>query len=106
MTRAAPDPAGGAGGVAGLSQDLGRQETGRLDWGGLLRVGLRELRLRPDEFWALTPAELALMMGLDHAPAPMSRDRLADLARLYPDIPASAPVQQEDDMRGDTDGNG
>lgn len=75
-----------------------------LDWTGLMRVGLRELRLHPDAFWALTPAELALMLGLDRAPAPMSRDRLADLARLYPD--ARAPGTEHDDTGDDTDGDG
>lgn len=60
---------------------------GGLDWPGMMRAGLRELRLHPDQFWSLTPAELALMLG-HGAPQPrMTRDRLADLAARYPDAP-------------------
>lgn len=57
-----------------------------LDWPGLMRAGITGLRLKPDEFWALTPAELALMLGIEGtAPHAMTRDRLAELAVLYPD---------------------
>lgn len=57
-----------------------------IDWTALLRLGLHGLRLTPDQFWALTPAELALMAGLDPQTAPaMARDRLAELSALYPD---------------------
>lgn len=66
----------------------------RLDWRGLLRAGLHELRLTPDQFWALTPAELAVMLGLEAAPAAMTRDRLASLSQLYPDIPAATPADK------------
>ena len=58
-----------------------------LDWPGLMRAGLQGLRLRPAEFWALTPAELQIMLGLDRAQAPMGRDRLDDLLRAFPDTP-------------------
>lgn len=64
---------------------------GGLDWPGLMRAGLRGLGLRPDQFWALTPAELALMMGIEAGPAAMTRGRLAELAARYPDRPAAAP---------------
>lgn len=73
---------------------------GALDWPGLLRAGLRELRLTPDQFWALTPAELALMLNLEAGPAPMTRAGLSQLARLYPDAPAAAP---ETPIKGDDD---
>ncbi len=56
-----------------------------LDWPALLRAGLHTLRLKPAEFWALTPAELGLMLGLDGRPLPMNRAELDDLSRLYPD---------------------
>jgi uncharacterized phage protein (TIGR02216 family) len=56
-----------------------------LDWPGLMRAGLRGLGLRPAEFWALTPGELMLMLGLEGGPRALSRDRLEELARLYPD---------------------
>ncbi|MEY2961852.1 MAG: hypothetical protein RLZ60_1682 [Pseudomonadota bacterium] len=56
-----------------------------MDWAGLMRLGLRGLRLSPREFWALTPAELLLIAGLDAATPAMGRARLAELAILYPD---------------------
>jgi uncharacterized phage protein (TIGR02216 family) len=55
------------------------------DWPALLRAGLQHLRLRPAEFWALTPAELALMLGLDQRPLPMGRARLLQLSEQFPD---------------------
>lgn len=56
-----------------------------MDWAGLMRAGLVGLRLQPAAFWALTPAELLLMLGLSEATAPLGRDRLAELAAAYPD---------------------
>lgn len=56
-----------------------------MDWAALMRAGLRGLGLRPAEFWALTPAELMLMLGADTAGPPMGRARLNELARAYPD---------------------
>ena len=66
-----------------------------LDWAGLMKVGLGPARmgglgLTPDRFWALTPAELALMLGIEPGTRAMTRDRLAELAARYPDR-AAAP---------------
>ena len=58
---------------------------GGLDWPGLMRAGLRGLGLRPGEFWALTPAELMLMLGREAGDAPLGRARLDELARAFPD---------------------
>lgn len=55
------------------------------DWPALLRVGVRGMRLRPAEFWALTPAEFRLMMGIDASTAPMGRASLEALSQAYPD---------------------
>ncbi|MEQ3625339.1 MAG: rcc01693 family protein [Celeribacter sp.] len=59
----------------------------RLDWPGLLRLGLTRLRLRPAEFWALSPVELLLMLGL--APGggvtPLTRAGLSALEAAFPD---------------------
>lgn len=55
------------------------------DWPGLMRLGLSGLRLTPAEFWALTPAELMLMLGREGGAAPLGRDRLEELARAFPD---------------------
>lgn len=65
--------------------------VGRIDWPALLRAGLAPaarggLELRPAEFWDLTPAELALMLGRE-APAAMGRARFLALAALHPDAP-------------------
>lgn len=57
----------------------------RLDWAGLMRAGLVGLRLTPEAFWRLTPAELMLMLGLSGGSAPMGRARLDDLLRAFPD---------------------
>lgn len=56
-----------------------------LDWPGLMRAGLTGLGLMPAEFWRLTPAELALMLGAGARSAPLTRGRLNELAALYPD---------------------
>lgn len=56
------------------------------DWPALMRAGLRDLRLSPAQFWALTPAELAVMLGLDDGAAPLTRARLEELAARFPDI--------------------
>jgi len=56
-----------------------------LDWPGLMRAGLHGLRLSPGVFWALTPAELQVMLGLTKAGAPMGRDRLDELRASFPD---------------------
>jgi len=55
------------------------------DWGALMTAGIRGLGLRPSEFWGLTPAELMLMLGAVGGPSPMSRARLEELARAFPD---------------------
>jgi len=58
-----------------------------LDWPGLLRVGLKGLGLRPWDFWRLTPAELAVMLGEAAGAPPLTRGRLAELAARFPDAP-------------------
>ena len=60
----------------------------RIDWPGLMRLGLVRLGLAPDVFWALTPAELMLLAGLDGGGhAAMTRDGLDALAARFPDAP-------------------
>lgn len=65
-------------------------QSGGLDWPGLMRAGMRGLGLAPDQFWALTPAELALMLGVEQGTGAMTRSRLADLAARFPDRGAGA----------------
>ena len=54
----------------------------RFAWRTLLRAALA-LGLKPAEFWALTPAEFALMLG--QGPEPMTRAGLDALAAAFPD---------------------
>lgn len=57
-----------------------------MDWPGLMRVGLRGLGLHPTKFWALTPAELLVMLGADQGEGgPLGRARLEELAAQFPD---------------------
>ncbi|WP_449041569.1 rcc01693 family protein [Paracoccus sp. (in: a-proteobacteria)] len=72
-----------------------------LDWAGLLRTGLQGLRLRPAEFWELTPAELALMLGVEPGAGAgagvragaMTRSALDALMARFPDADAGAVRQ-------------
>jgi uncharacterized phage protein (TIGR02216 family) len=57
------------------------------DWPALMQAGMRGLRLAPRDFWALTPAELALMLGQTGGRAPMTRAGLAALQAAWPDNP-------------------
>lgn len=59
----------------------------RLDWIGLMRAGLHELRLSPAAFWALSPFELQVMLGHVTASPQMSRAWLEGLTAAYPDTP-------------------
>lgn len=56
-----------------------------IDWQGLMRAGLHGLVLRPTEFWALTPAELRMMLGAEQVVPPLTRARLEELAAAFPD---------------------
>ncbi len=57
-----------------------------LAWADMLRLGLSQLRLTPQQFWALTPAELMLMLGLAPGAGALTRDGLADLMAAFPDV--------------------
>ncbi len=67
----------------------------RIAWSGLMRLGLVELRLPPEVFWSLTPAELMLMAGLGGERASMTRAGLADLAARFPDRPRVRRAEAE-----------
>jgi uncharacterized phage protein (TIGR02216 family) len=56
-----------------------------LDWPALLRIGVTRLRLKPDEFWALTPAELQLLLGDPGKSGPLLSTGLEALMAAYPD---------------------
>jgi len=58
----------------------------RFEWPVLMAAGIRGLRLRPEEFWRLTPAELRLMLGEGGGgQAPLRRAGLEALLAAYPD---------------------
>jgi len=76
--------------------------SARIDWPGLMRVGLRGLGLAPDAFWRLTPVELRMMLGAESAAPPLTRSRLEELAAAFPD----AGKGQEDGGDRDVAGSG
>ena len=61
------------------------------DWPALMRAGMHGLRLSPDAFWALTPVELAILLGQGYGPAPLTRTGLDALLRDYPDQERGEP---------------
>ncbi len=67
----------------------------RVAWPKLLRLGLRELRLDPETFWNLTPAELMLIAGYGEGPEALSRTGFNDLAARFPDGPADQTPNTE-----------
>ncbi len=67
----------------------------RIAWPGLMRLGLVQLRLAPEVFWGLTPAELMLMAGLRAGRAALTRAGLAELAARFPDKPRAERAEPE-----------
>lgn len=57
----------------------------RIDWPRLIRLGLVELRLRPCDFWDLTPAELLLLAGHGERREALTRAGLDELLARFPD---------------------
>lgn len=64
-----------------------------LDWAALMRLGLGHQGLHPDAFWALTPYEFSLMLGLDPTEKPLRFQGFADLMAAYPD--SAQPVRKD-----------
>jgi uncharacterized phage protein (TIGR02216 family) len=59
---------------------------GGFNWAELMLVGLHHLRLQPNEFWNLTPAELLVMAGaVKPASQLLTRQGLNELCALFPD---------------------
>lgn len=67
-----------------------------LDWPAMMRAGLTGLRLTPDQFWALTPAELRLMLGQGAGDTPMGRKGLDALMAAWPDVPDAGNGDDDD----------
>lgn len=73
----------------------GPDDQRAFDWPALMRAGLRHLALRPVEFWALSPIELMVMLGMESGTTAMARTRLEELAQAYPDH-SGEPKRQGD----------
>ena len=56
-----------------------------INWPEIMRAGLHGLGLRPAEFWALTPAELMMMLGKGGDTSAMTRSGLDRLIAAFPD---------------------
>jgi uncharacterized phage protein (TIGR02216 family) len=56
-----------------------------LDWPGLMAAGLFGLKLKPADFWALTPWELQVMLGREKPASPMAFGDFDALLQRFPD---------------------
>lgn len=57
----------------------------QIEWPLLMQAGMRSLGLKPEAFWALTPAELKLMLGDPAKTGPLLSSGLETLMAAYPD---------------------
>ena len=57
-----------------------------MDWEGLMRVGILGLRLPPETFWDLTPAELQMLLGSGGSGSPLLSGGLENLMQAWPDM--------------------
>ncbi len=56
-------------------------------WKEAIGFGLGVLRLPPEQFWRMTPRELAYaIQAVTGRIAPLGRDALGDLMKRYPDV--------------------
>lgn len=60
------------------------------DWPAMLQVALRDMGLKPNEFWGLTPAEFLTMSGLGNRGYAMGRSDFSALMARFPDTPDGA----------------
>ncbi|WP_149142958.1 rcc01693 family protein [Gemmobacter caeruleus] len=85
-----------------------------LDWPGLMQAGLKGLGLLPADFWRLSPLELRIMLGAETLAPALTRARLDELARAFPDVKQEGPAHGADrnagrpdrGAGGDADGHG
>jgi uncharacterized phage protein (TIGR02216 family) len=56
------------------------------DWPALMQLGMRQMALKPDEFWSLTPIELLIISGtLRRRNDAMTRSVFSALCNQFPD---------------------
>jgi uncharacterized phage protein (TIGR02216 family) len=61
-------------------------KAAKMDWLGLMHVGLHQLGLSVDEFWNLTPFELIVKLGVSDAKASvLTRSSFATMMAEFPD---------------------
>ena len=64
------------------------REAAPFPWEEAMGAGLGLLRLPPDQFWRLTPRELAAALALRAPPRPaLGRASFEDLMARFPDAP-------------------
>jgi uncharacterized phage protein (TIGR02216 family) len=56
----------------------------KFPWAELMGLGLGDLRLAPEAFWAMSPRELFAAAGV-RLSRPMGREALDDLMARFPD---------------------
>jgi len=57
------------------------------DWPSMMRIGLYQMGLKPDEFWQLTPLEFLIISGLEgRISAVLTRADLIGLCARFPDV--------------------
>ena len=56
----------------------------KFPWAELMALGLGDLRLAPEAFWAMSPRELFAAAGV-RLSSPMGREALKDLMARFPD---------------------
>ena len=54
-------------------------------WEAAMRFGLGILRLPPEQFWRMTPRELAAAWGALGGSRPLGRTELDDMMERFPD---------------------
>lgn len=57
----------------------------KVDWTGLMRLGIGRLRLTPETFWAMSPREFAAALEGAGVAAPVGRAQLGQLMARFPD---------------------
>lgn len=57
----------------------------RVDWAGLMRLGIGRLRLAPETFWSMSPREFAAALEGAGVAAPVGQAHLGKLMARFPD---------------------
>ena len=69
-----------------------------LAWVEMMRIGYCHLGLEPHVFWDLTPAEFALLVGLEGASPSLTRSGLEELLARFPDRKGQRAQSSEEEQ--------